>query len=454
MSDSAVTLPAHVDALNWLNVPVWLVHRGRGRVSWRNHIAQQLTVTGDSADEALVQRILQAPVLPVTFALGTSPVLAVCTVRSLAPEYPDLLIVEGRADRRADAGTRRSVEAVRSIPVMISEYDAQTLELLNANPAAAAALDRRARSLSTLFADSDAVPALVEALHHNDRQTLQAQVHTITGTRWHNVDLRLSPDPVSGRHMIVVSQVDVTERREMEALKDRFIATVSHELRTPLTTLSGALSLMTHLDEDDTPNPARHRLMSMALRNCGRLQELVENLLDIQLAEADALPISFQPVLVGPLVAETVAGRDGFARHHGVSYQVEVNASRQTQVLGDRDRLRQALDQLLSNAAKFTRRGDRIQVAVNRQPDWVIIQVTDHGPGVPANFESEIFSRFSQADSSSTRRHNGIGLGLCLTRAITERHGGYVRFDSSPNEETRFQLWLPALASNDAIAAH
>jgi signal transduction histidine kinase len=223
--------------------------------------------------------------------------------------------------------------------------------------------------------------------------------------------------------------------------KTEFVSTVSHELRTPLTSIKGSLGLVQSGVFGELPE-AFKPMIDIAYNNSDRLVRLINDLLDIEKMEAGKMDFHLAPVDLAALLRQSVAENAGYALTHNVSFKlVEPLAS--VKVTGDKDRLLQVMANLLSNAAKFSPPQGVIEVGLTRQDGMIRISITDHGPGIPENFQSKIFQKFSQADSSDAGHKGGTGLGLSICRAIVERHGGTIGFTTREGVGTSFHFGLP-----------
>jgi signal transduction histidine kinase len=235
---------------------------------------------------------------------------------------------------------------------------------------------------------------------------------------------------------------DVTHAHEVDRMKTEFISTVSHELRTPLTSIKGSLSLLldgsTPLDEEVSD------LLEVSKRNADRLVRLVNDILDISKIEANRLELDLQPLAVARLCHDSVAGIDGFAKKVGVGVRTEV-APDLPLVAGDQDRIVQVLTNLLSNALKFSPRGEQILLRAERVLDSVRFEVRDRGPGIPTEFRSKLFTQFAQSDRLK-RETEGTGLGLAICRALVLKHSGEIWVESEPGKGASFFFTLPAVA--------
>ena len=237
------------------------------------------------------------------------------------------------------------------------------------------------------------------------------------------------------------AQDKLDERRRMEALKDEFISLVNHELRTPLTSIHGALGIINTKLGGELPEEAR-RLLDIAYRNSRRLARLVDDVLDLQKIESGTVTFAMQAQPLRPLLEHAVEANQPYAAQLGVTL-VLGDAPPAVQVAVDGDRVIQVLTNLLSNAAKFSPPGERVAVSAASCAGSWRVAVTDHGPGIPESFRGRVFQRFAQADSSTTRPRGGTGLGLSICKAIVERMGGRIGFETTPGRGTTFYFDLP-----------
>jgi PAS domain S-box-containing protein len=239
---------------------------------------------------------------------------------------------------------------------------------------------------------------------------------------------------------------DVSERKEVERMKNEFVSTVSHELRTPLTAISASLSLLKDGMAGDLPKDAEG-LVGVACASTERLVRLIGDVLDIQKMEAGQMDYRFEDQQVAPIVEGAVAAMDSFGAQAEVRLAFEAGeGAGMLRASVDRDRLTQVLTNLLSNAIKFSETGSEVLTRLSAEGAMLRIAVTDHGAGIPEAFRGRIFQRFAQADSADSRKKGGTGLGLSICRTIVEEHGGSIRFETAEGEGTTFFVELPALA--------
>src|SRR5690349_20369340 len=230
-------------------------------------------------------------------------------------------------------------------------------------------------------------------------------------------------------------------------MKDDFLATVSHELRSPLQGILGWLTLLQggRLDATQTA-----RALQSVERSVRLQAQLVNDIMDIARIEAGKVEIDKAPVDLAQLLQTTTEEFLPQARARRIDLHTEPNTC--GVVLGDRERLHQLFANLLSNALKFTPTGGSVELACERDGEDVVTTITDTGHGIDAAFLPHLFKRFSQADTSITRRFGGLGLGLAIVRHLVELHGGTVTATSEGRDRgATFTVRLPA-APNDARA--
>lgn len=235
---------------------------------------------------------------------------------------------------------------------------------------------------------------------------------------------------------------DISSRREVERLKDEFVSTVSHELRTPLTSIAGSLGLVAGGAAGPLPEKAA-RLIGIAQSNSQRLVRLINDMLDLEKLESGTLPFLMAPIDLRETGARAIEAMRGYGDQFGVELVLEPGET--VKVRADSDRIVQILTNLISNAVKYSPRGEAVRVKVARDGAKARVSVIDAGPGIPAAFRDRIFTRFAQADASDARGKGGTGLGLHIAKGIAERHGGRLWFESPEGAGAAFHLDLPAL---------
>jgi PAS domain S-box-containing protein len=292
-------------------------------------------------------------------------------------------------------------------------------------------------------ADPETQGAFEEALRRGDppahaERPLRARDGSLRLIDW---DVTLLRSPGGELEGVAGIGRDVTEQRRAERLKDDLIALVSHELRTPLTAIRGAVRLL----ESRLPDlgPGESRLLEMASRNVARLITLVNDLLEIERIESGAAELSLATVPAADLVADAMDSLGALADEAGL--RVAASAGDGVTVRADRDRVVQVLVNLLGNAVKFSPAGGTISVdAVPAEGGMVLFGVRDEGRGIPAEKLESIFERFEQVEPGDAREKGGAGLGLAISRAIVQQHGGRIWAESAPGQGSTFRFLLPA----------
>ena len=277
------------------------------------------------------------------------------------------------------------------------------------------------------------------------------------------VDVRGLPGPHGAIDHLMVLLQDVTARKRVEteretllatelearreaeaasSAKDQFLATLSHELRTPL---SPVLMWSELLRRGTGTQRDADRGLAAISRNAANLARMIDELLDVSRIESGKLRLELQPLDLGRVVLEAVdvIRSAAEAKHIALATAVDPDGC---PVLGDADRLRQVVWNILSNAIKFTPAGGSVGVTVERTNRRVRLTITDTGQGIPPSFLPFVFERFRQVDTSSTRRHGGLGIGLAIARELTELHGGHVVVESAgEGQGATFTVDVPLL---------
>lgn len=240
------------------------------------------------------------------------------------------------------------------------------------------------------------------------------------------------------------------EARESNRIKDEFLATLSHELRTPLSSILGwAQLLKTNMLDADEINEALDIIERNGLMQC----KLIDDLLDVSRIVTGKMQLNLRPMSLTAVVqaAVNVILPSAQAKQVCIETSFDPQADR---ISGDADRLQQVLWNLLSNAVKFTPAGGRIEVSLEPADAQALISVRDYGEGIAPEFLPHVFDRFRQADSSTSRKHGGLGIGLAIVRHVVELHGGSVRAESDGlGRGTTIAVTLPMTKESFGAAA-
>jgi signal transduction histidine kinase len=228
--------------------------------------------------------------------------------------------------------------------------------------------------------------------------------------------------------------------RELDTLKDEFVSSVSHELRTPLTSISGYLELILEDEQDEQ----KRNYLGVVERNADRLLGLVSDLLFSARLQGGRLELERTDVDLRSLVLQAVESATPRAEAAGVELTLAVE--KVPPVSGEAVRLAQLLDNLVSNAIKFTPAGGRVAVQLAPRDGLVRFEISDTGIGITELERERLFERFFRAQTALDRQIQGTGLGLYISKAIVEAHGGRIGVDSMAGEGTTFVVEIPVPA--------
>ncbi len=237
---------------------------------------------------------------------------------------------------------------------------------------------------------------------------------------------------------------DITEEKKLEERKEEFVSIVSHELRTPLTSIGGALDLLLNHFAGDL-NAKQERYLSLAKGSCDKLNIIIDELLDLRRLEQGRMKMEMRQVDLVHLVRDASENYMAAAEEGGVSLELEVGGQTMN-VRADRNRLHQVLNNLLSNALKFTRQGGRIKARLFQSaamPDMFGVSVSNDGVEIEEEDHERIFDKFEQASRSRAGAVSGSGLGLSISKSIIQAHGGRIWVESGRGTGTSFIFTLP-----------
>ncbi len=220
--------------------------------------------------------------------------------------------------------------------------------------------------------------------------------------------------------------------------KSEFLATMNHELRTPLTSIKGSLGLLKGLKADELSSDSL-LLIDMAERNSNTLIMLINDLLDFEKIMSGTMTVSCSPHKIAALIRAIIETNIGYAETHKVNF-ITTALDETAWGLIDEGRFSQVIRNLLSNAAKFSKPGDNIEISVIKIRPFVRISVKDYGAGIDQAFQPIMFDRFTQANSADNRHAGGTGLGLSISKALTESMGGHLNFKSQTGLGSTFHV--------------
>jgi PAS domain S-box-containing protein len=349
---------------------------------------------------------------------------------------------------RAQAELRQSEERFRAVfdhaPIAMLVVDLDRT-IVDANTAMGELLgvparELRGRSAAELVDPATDLQPVGELLAGTDGYRQERELLRKDGTSvWVSAAVSVVRDADGNPVHAVAMMEDITERKQMERIKDEFVSVVGHELRTPLTSIRGSLGLLDGGLAGNIDDEAGE-MVKMALDNTNRLVRLVEDTLDFERLSAGVEELVAHPVPASELVDAAARVVERLCAEAGLQLRAEVE---DLQVVADPDRIVQGLTNLLGNAVKFSPPDGTITLAVRRRGRDAAFSVRDEGRGIPPEKLEAIFERFRQVDSSDRREKGGTGLGLAITREIVQRSGGRIWAESDAGEGATFVFTLP-----------
>ncbi|MHA7874107.1 sensor histidine kinase [Roseivivax sp.] len=293
------------------------------------------------------------------------------------------------------------------------------------------------------------------------RAEREAEPQIVVGERIYEPRVSEVSDPLNPTRRKLgwsVTLVDITERiKTTEALelalrqaaeanraKDEFISVISHELRTPLTSLKGGLALVQSGRLGELTQPMQSSL-DIARRNGERLSRLIDNILLAQKIELEALVLDRTPVDLAALLEGSIGENQMFAEERKVRLEARQGGPAPV-ILGDEFRLRQVVDNLISNAIKFSSPGAVVEGFLGLEGGRARLSIKDSGRGIPEGAEDRVFGRFAQVDGTKTRSAEGSGLGLHISKQLVEQMSGVIFYDSTVGQGTVFHVEFDLLA--------
>ena len=253
-------------------------------------------------------------------------------------------------------------------------------------------------------------------------------------------------------------KIQLTERSQLDLLKDEFISTVSHELRTPLTSIRGALGLLSSGVIGDVDAKALN-LLRIAVTNTDRLIRLINDILDLERMESGRAPLQVRRCSLRDLAHQAIETMTPMADSHTVHLELvpspfsEAATSEALFFDGDSDRILQVLTNLLSNAIKFSPTASTVRVHTDATVESILLKVVDEGRGIPSEKLDSIFDRFQQVEPSDARQKGGTGLGLAICRSIVQQHSGSIWAQRNLGVGTTLYVMLPRTARSTDIPA-
>jgi len=352
--------------------------------------------------------------------------------RNLAVSIRDDSVLVGRHQR---------VEAVLNATTDGLIVLSPSAEVSFANPAAAEILGTTAHKLAGRPLEEPELTWVSDEAHDGDDSERELEIDR-DGTH-RVVKVRVSPivDSDGDSTGEIVALRDVTTEYEITQMKNEFVSTVSHELRTPLTSIKGYVDLILDGDAGEI-NDIQREFLSIVQENSDRLVELINDMLDISRIESGRIHLKVEPLYVSDLVEGSVDTFRAVMSQSGRTVDVHV-PDELPLVAADRDRVRQVLINLVSNALKYSPAGGAVAVSAEHSGNRVKISVRDHGLGISKHDQEMLFTKFYRVDSAMTREIGGTGLGLSICKSIIELLGGEIGVTSTVGKGSTFWFSLP-----------
>jgi len=462
---------------DWLDVPMWVYDQERLRNLWANAAALSFW-RADSAEEFLSRDLTDtSPAVVQRLAVAAVDHAQGKVVREQWTLYPKgqpttvMLVSRGirTPDKRqvmlfaadslvsgVDKSLLRGVEALQHTSVRIAVFSLRDGSVLMRNPAAAMCFTGLRKTIgatdfSAMFPEPDLARRIVAQVRGGQTFGAELELNTTNGRRWHAVDARPMRDPVSGEVVLQLNARDISDFKATQAqleaareaaeaasqAKSSFLANMSHEIRTPM---NGVLGL-TELVLQTELNERQRKFIELAHSSAKGLMVIINDLLDIAKIEAGRVIIDQAPFSLHDCLREALHPLLLQAHEKGLQLHARIQPGVPQHLLGDALRLRQIMVNLVGNALKFTEKGE-VRVEISRAettddslaglggPLRLRIAVHDTGIGMTPEQIAQIFSPFTQADGSITRRYGGTGLGLTIVKRLVELMGGEVKVES------------------------
>ena len=382
-----------------LLLAVWLQRRGA-----------RMSTAGRAADDRAVEARLAAADERAAAAERDAAILVELVGIGAVRLAPDLTVVAANEAAHRLMGRRPGTMAGRSVLEAFTDHHVEEIA-------------------RTAFASGSAVGELTVRIEHGPTLLVRAR-RTPGGDAWLILE-------------------DVSELRRLQRIRTEFIDNLSHELRTPLTTVS-LLAETLAADADSLPPKVAERVTKIEIET-GHLVQMVNELLDLSRIESGIATVALDDVDLGRLAVATADRLRLFADRQGV--QLDVQAPDVVPLVrGDRERLGQALLNLLHNAVKFSPAESTVTIRVTPAESEVIVAIEDHGQGIPRTALPRIFERFYKVDRARTRGAGGTGLGLSIARHVVEAHGGRIWAESEEGAGSTFSFAIP-VAGPDLTAS-
>jgi two-component system phosphate regulon sensor histidine kinase PhoR len=354
----------------------------------------------------------------------------------------------------ADQRSRREAELKEQSQRTAALFDRMVEGLIVIDAGGRIRLANRAAAVLFGFEPPAAGKTILEATRHHEVAAVVARlerelevlghelrIDSLATPRFLQVNALALRDGVGANDGAIVVFHDLTRLRELEGVRQEFVANVSHELRTPLSLIKSATETL--LDGGKEDPAALSRFLQIIDKHANRLALLIDDLLLLSTLDSGSLRLNRQPVQMRTTVQDAMDDLQTRAHLRDVTLENSVPGS--LIALVDNDRIRQVISNLLDNAIKYGREGGKTTVGGRLLPSgWIEIIVIDDGPGIPKEAQERIFERFYRVDKARSREQGGTGLGLAIVKHVVQAHGGEVRLECGLGSGSTFLITLPS----------
>ncbi|MBC7367913.1 MAG: PAS domain-containing protein [Undibacterium sp.] len=389
----------------------------------------------------------------MTFALVLLLVLAAAFALAWWLERARRIRTEGRHMQELDEQrVHREAELREQTQRTVALFDRMIEGLIVVDAGGRIRLANRAAGELFAFTPPATGRTILEATRHHEVSAMvsrlerepeilghELRLETVGAPKFLQVNALALRDSAGGRDGAILVLHDLTRLRQLEAVRQEFVANVSHELRTPLSLIKSAAETL--LDGGKEDPAALTRFLQIIDKHANRLTLLIDDLLMLSTLDSGNVRLNLQPVSLRAAVQEVTDDLKARAGTRGVTLENAVPTGLIAQA--DPDRLRQVLSNLLDNAIKYGRVGGHATVGAHLlESGRVEVAIRDDGPGIPADACARIFERFYRADKARSREQGGTGLGLAIVKHVVQAHGGEVRVESTPGAGAAFIFTL------------
>jgi NtrC-family two-component system sensor histidine kinase KinB len=335
-------------------------------------------------------------------------------------------------------------------PIFITDRDGK---IMDANRQAVLTSDYDKMNLITLSISQVHIPDLTqlgkdyENLGFGKTLSYESRLRTLSG---HEVPIQVYVRQVKSDGAIRIQWImqDITERKNLDSMREDLLSMIYHDLRSPLANVVSSLDVIDTMLSAESDDPTYKSLLNIAMRSTERIQRLTNSLLDINRLEAGQPIVKQQTIEPVLLINEAVELIQPVSDNKNISLTTAVPFDL-PKVFVDADMIRRVLSNLFENAAKFTPQGGKIHASVFTKQDWVVFQIDDTGPGIPASEHERIFEKFTRIKTQESIK--GLGLGLAYCRLAVEGHGGKIWVESEPGMGSHFFFTLPAAPGESSL---